>query len=144
VRLRNEVAAIVSRPLGERDFERLYHLGTAEMLRRLLKEEDGTAVADTSTVLAGWSLRHVAGSSAPPRGAALPAAPRRPPSSFPPHHGRAPILRLKPFTGLRRALRRTRRLSGGRIIICPSRTAARTMILAMGPLPGVGDSATLG
>jgi len=58
VRLLNEIAAIVSRPLGERDIEPLYQLGTAETLRRLLTEEYGTAVADTSTVVAGWSLRH--------------------------------------------------------------------------------------
>jgi len=87
VRLRNEVAAIVSRPLGERDVERLYHLGTVETLRRSLTEEYGNAVADTSTVVARWSLRHLAGSSAPPREAALPAAPRRPPSPSPPHYG---------------------------------------------------------
>jgi len=74
-------------PPGERDVGPLYQLGTAETLRRLLKEEYDTAVADTSTVVAGWSLRHLAGSSAPPRGAALPAAPRRPPSSPPPHYG---------------------------------------------------------
>jgi len=42
VRLRNEVAAIVSRPLGERDVEPLYQLGNAETLRRLLTEEYGT------------------------------------------------------------------------------------------------------
>jgi len=87
VPLRNEIAALMSRPLGERDFEPLYQLGTAETLRRLLTEEYGTAVADTSTVVAGCSLRHLAGSSAPPRRAALPAAPRRLPSSPPPHYG---------------------------------------------------------
>ena len=87
VRLRNEIAAIVSRPLGERDFEPLYHLGTAETLRRLPTEEYGTAVADTNTVVTEWSLRHLAGSSAPPRGAALPASPRRPPSPPAPHYG---------------------------------------------------------
>ena len=87
VRLRNENPAIVSRPLGERDVEPLYHLGTAKTLCHLVLEEYGTTVADTSTVEAGWSLRHLAGSSAPPRGAALPAAPRRPPSPPPPHYG---------------------------------------------------------
>ena len=87
VRLLNEIAAIVSRPLGERDVEPLYQLGTAETLRRLLTEENGTAVADTSTVVAGWSLRHLVGSSAPPQGAALPAAPRSPPSPPPRHYG---------------------------------------------------------
>jgi len=87
VRLRNEVDAIVSRPLGEWDVEPLYQLATAETLRRLLTEEYGTAVADTSTVVTGWSLRHLAGSSAPRRGVAVPAAPRRPPSPPPPHYG---------------------------------------------------------
>jgi len=53
VRLRNEVAKTVSCPVGERDVERLYLLGTVETLRRLLTEEYGNAVADTSTVVAG-------------------------------------------------------------------------------------------
>jgi len=87
VRLRNEVSAIVSRPLGERDIGPLYQLGTAETLRRYLTEEYGTAVVDTNTVVAGWSLRHLAASSAPPRRVALPAAPWRPPSSPPLHYG---------------------------------------------------------
>jgi len=87
VRLRNEVAAIVSRPLGERDIGPLYQLGTVETLRRYLTEEYGTAVVDTNTVVAGWSLRHLAASSVPPRGVALPAAPQRPPSPPPPHYG---------------------------------------------------------
>jgi len=87
VRLRNEVAAIVSRPLGERNIGPLYQLGTVETLRRYLTEEYGTAVVDTNTVVAGWSLRHLAASSAPPRGVAFPAAPRRPPSPPPPQYG---------------------------------------------------------
>jgi len=87
VRLRNEVATIVSRPLGERDIMPLYHLGTVATLRRYLTEEYGTAVAETNTVVAGWSLRNMSASSAPPRGVALPAAPRRPPSPPPPHYG---------------------------------------------------------
>jgi len=86
VRLRNEVAAIGSRPLGERDVVPLYHLGTVETLRRYLTEEYGTAVAETNTVVAGWSLRNFSASSAPPREVALPAAPRRPPSPPPPHY----------------------------------------------------------
>ena len=86
VRLRNEVAAIGSRPLGERDVVPLYHLGTVETLRRHLTEEYGTAVAETITVVAGSSLRHLPASSAPPRGVVLPAAPRRPPSPPPPHY----------------------------------------------------------
>jgi len=87
VRLRDEVAAIGSRPLGERDVVPLYHLGTVETLRRYLTEEYGTAVAETNTVVAGWSLRNMSASSAPPREVALPAAPRRPPSPPPPHYG---------------------------------------------------------
>jgi len=87
VRLRNEVAAIVSRPLGERDIGPLYQLGTVETLRRYLTGEYGTVVVDTYTVVAGWSLWHLAASSAPPRGVALPAAPRRLPSPHPPHYG---------------------------------------------------------
>jgi len=87
VRLRNEVAAIVSRPLGERDVRPLYQPGTAETLRRYLTEEYGTAVVDTNTIVTGWSLRHLAASSAPPRGAAVTAAPRRLPSHPPPHFG---------------------------------------------------------
>jgi len=87
VRLRNKIAAIGSRPLGERDVEPLYHLGTVETLRRYLTEEYGTAVADTNPVVAEWSLRNLSASSAPPRGVALPAAPRRPPSPPAPHYG---------------------------------------------------------
>jgi len=44
-------------------------------------------VAETNTVVAGWSLRNLSASSPPPRGVALPAAPRRPPSPPPPHYG---------------------------------------------------------
>jgi len=85
VRLRNEVATIVSRPMGERNVEWLHHRSTAGTLRRLLQEKYGTAVADTSTVEAVSSNRNLAGSSDPPRAAAMPAAPRRPPSPPPPH-----------------------------------------------------------
>jgi len=181
VRLRNEVAAIVSRPLGERDVVPLYQVDTVETLRRYLTEEYGTAVVDTNTVVAGWSLRNLSASSAPPRGVALPAAPRRPPSPprpimgralvlltptmgqapvllptplmgrapvlLPePPMGRAPVLPLKPYMGLRRVPRRTRRRTRGRITMRPSpkRIVARTMILAMGPVLGVGDLVTLG
>jgi len=87
VRLRNEIAAIGSRPLGERDVVPLYQLGAVETIRRYLTEEYGTAVAETNTVAAGWSLWHLAASLAPSRGVALPAAPRRPPSPPPPHYG---------------------------------------------------------
>jgi len=158
VRLRNEVAAIFFRPLGERDIGPLYQLGTAETLRLYLTEEYGTAVVDTNTVVIGWSLRHLATSSAPPRGVALPAAPRRAPSPPPPHMGRAPVLPLKPtmgrapvlplkpYMGLRRAPRRTRRRTRGRITMRPSprKIVARNMILDMGPVLWVGDLVTLG
>ena len=77
----------MSRHLGERDIGPLYRLGTVETLRRYLSEEYGTAVVETNTVVAGWSLRHLAASSAPPRGVALPAAPQRPPSPLAPHSG---------------------------------------------------------
>jgi len=87
VRLRNEVVAIGSLPLGEWDVLPLYHLGAVETLRRYLTKEYGTAVAETNTVVAGWSLRNLFASSTPPRGVALPAAPRRPPSPPPPHYG---------------------------------------------------------
>jgi len=87
VRLRNGVAAIVSRLLKEREIAPLYQLGTAETLRRYLTEEYDTAVVDTNKVVAGWSLRHLAASSVPSRGVALPAAPRRPPSPPPPRYG---------------------------------------------------------
>jgi len=86
VRLRNEVAAIGSGSLGERDVVPLHQLGTVETLRRYLTEEYGTSVAETNTVVAEWSLRNLSASSAPPRGVALPAAPRRPPSPSPPHY----------------------------------------------------------
>ena len=87
VRLRNEIATIVSRPIRKRDVVPLYQLGTVQTLRRYLKEEYGTAVVDTNTVVAGWSLRNLSASSAPPRGVAFPEAPRRPPSPPPPHYG---------------------------------------------------------
>jgi len=38
---------------GKQEPERLYYHSTAETLRRLMTEEDGGAVADTSTVVAG-------------------------------------------------------------------------------------------
>ena len=77
----------MSLPMGERNAERLYHLSTDETLRLLVTEEYGTAMAQTRLVVAGWSLRHMAGSSAPLRVAILSAAPRRPPSPPPPHYG---------------------------------------------------------
>jgi len=91
VRLRNEVAAFVSRPLRKRDIGPLYQLRTVQNLRRYLMEEYGTAVVDTNKVVAGWSLRHWAASSAPLRGVALPAAPRRPPSPPLPQYGAGAI-----------------------------------------------------
>ena len=44
-------------------------------------------MANTNTVVAGRSLRNLSASLAPPRGVALPEAPRRPPSPPPPHYG---------------------------------------------------------
>jgi len=87
VRLRNEIAAIGSRPLVERAVVPLYLLCTVETLRRCLREEYGTAVAETNTVVDGWSLRNLSASSAPPGEVALPEAPRRPPSPPSPHYG---------------------------------------------------------
>jgi len=193
VRLRNTVAAIRSRPLGERDVVPPYHLGTVETLRRYLTEEYGTAVAETNTVVAGWSLRNLSASSAPPQGLlcrrrlgvrhllprpimgralVLPTPPMGPAPVLPPMPlmgrvpvllptplmGRAPVLLpeppmgrmlfllLQPYMGLRRAPRRTRRRTRGRIIMRPSprRILARTMIRAMGPVLGIGDLVTLG
>jgi len=80
VRLRNKVAAILSRLREEQDNERLYHLGTSETLRRHLTEEYGTAIADTSTVVAGWSLRVV------PRLGGLPQEEGKRPSRPLPRH----------------------------------------------------------
>jgi len=54
-------------------------------------------------------------------------------------------LNIIDFTmGMRRALRRARRLSWGRLNMRPTRTVARTMMLAMGPFPGIGDLVTPG
>jgi len=73
--------------MGDLDADRLYHLSTAKTLRRLLTDEYGVAVADTNTVLAGWSLRHLAGSAAPNLGAPMPVTTQRPPSPSPPQYG---------------------------------------------------------
>jgi len=53
VRLRNEMATIVSRPMGDRKAAVLYSLSTVDSIRRLLAEEYGTAVAETNTVFGG-------------------------------------------------------------------------------------------
>jgi len=60
--------------------------------------------------------------------------------------GRAPVLPPKPYMGLGQVPRRTRRRTRGRITMIPSprRIVARNMILAMGPVLGVGDLVTLG
>jgi len=54
VRLRKEMAAIVSRPMGDREADVLYSLSAVDSIRRVLAEENGVAVAETNTVLAGW------------------------------------------------------------------------------------------
>jgi len=144
VRLRNEVATIVSRPLGGRNVAPLYQLGTAETLRRLLTQKYGTAVADTKTLVTGWSLRHLAGSSAPPRGAALPAAPRRPPSPPPPHYGASAGSSSQALHGAETGPSAHPQLTRCRIIMRPKRTGARTPVLAMGPVREVRDLVALG
>jgi len=52
VRLCNEMAVIVSSPMGDREADVLYSLSTFDSVRRLLTEEYGAAVAETNTVLA--------------------------------------------------------------------------------------------
>jgi len=99
VRLHNEVATVVSRSMGERDAERLYHLSRAETLRLLLTEEYETAVADASTVVAEGSLRHLAGSSVRPREENMAAAPISPPSSPLPHYGAGSSSFAQPLFG---------------------------------------------
>jgi len=87
VRLRNEVATVVSQPMGDREADRLYHMCTAETLRRILAEEYGAAVTEINTVMAGWSLRLMAGPAASAGGTISPATHQRPPSPVPPHYG---------------------------------------------------------
>jgi len=141
--LRNEVAAIVSRPLGEKDVEPLCELGTAETLRLLLTEEYGTAVADTNTVVTGWSLRHVAGSSAPPRRHALPAAPRLPPFPATSHYGAGAGSSSQALYRAETSPTANPPTCWGRTIMRSRRTVARTMILGMGRVLGVGDLVAL-
>jgi len=86
VRLRNEMVAVTSRPMGDRDADRLYSLGTVESLRRILAEEYGVAVSETNTVLAGWSIRRL-GAAGSPGGSLSPATHKRPPSPSTPHFG---------------------------------------------------------
>jgi len=87
VRLRNEMATIVSSPMGDREADVLYSLSTVDSIRRLLAEEYGAAVAETNTVLAGWSIRNLALPPAPAVGGISPATHQRPPSPSPPHYG---------------------------------------------------------
>jgi len=82
VRLRNELAAIVSQQMCDRDSDRLHHLSTEETIRCLPAEEYGVAVSDTNTLLAALSLRNLANLVGPPMGARMLATPERPP--FPP------------------------------------------------------------
>jgi len=87
VRLRNEMAVIVSRPMRDRKADVLYSLSTVDSVRRLLAEEYGAAVAETNTVLAGWSICMLALAPAPAGGGISPATPQRPPSPSPRHYG---------------------------------------------------------
>jgi len=90
VRLRNEMAVIVSRPMGDREADVLYSLSTVDSIRRLLAEEYGAAVAETNTVLAGWSIRNMASPPVPAGGGISSAALQRPPSPSPPLYGVGP------------------------------------------------------
>jgi len=87
VRLRNEMAVIVSRPMSDREADVLYSLSTADSVHRLLAEKYGAAVAKTHTVLAGWSIRNLALPPVPAGGGISPATPQRPPSPSQPHYG---------------------------------------------------------
>ena len=87
VRLRNEMATIVSRPMGDRKADVLYSLSTVESIRRLLAEKYGAVVAQTNTVLAWWSIRNLALPPAPAVGGISPATHQRPPFPAPPHYG---------------------------------------------------------
>ena len=99
VRLHNEMAVFVSRPLGDQEAEVLYSLSTLDSVCCLLAEEYCAAVAETNTVLAGWSIRNSDSPPVPAGGAISAATPQRSPSpsslhygvgsgsSFPPHDG---------------------------------------------------------
>jgi len=99
VRLRNEMAVIVSRPMGDREADVLYSLSTVDSIRRLLADEYGAAVAETNTVLAGWSIRNMASPPVPAGGGISPATPQRPPSFPPPHYGVWPGSSVPPHYG---------------------------------------------
>ena len=85
-RLRNEMAAIVSHPMGDREADVLYSLSTVDSIRRLLSEENGAAVAKINTVLAGRSIHNLALPPAPAEGGISPATHQRPPPLSPPHY----------------------------------------------------------
>jgi len=87
VRLRNEMSAIVSRPMGDREADVLYSLSIVDSIRRLLAEEYGAVVAETNTVLAGWSIRNLVLPPAPAGGGISPATHQRPPFPSPPLYG---------------------------------------------------------
>jgi len=99
VRLRNEMAVIMSRPMGDREADVLYSLSTVDSIRRLLAEEYGAAVAETNTVLAGCSIRNLALPPVPAGGGISPATPQRPPSPSPPHYGMGPGSSVPPHYG---------------------------------------------
>jgi len=99
VRLRNEMAVIVSRAMADREADVLYSLRTVVSIRRLLAEQSGAAVAKTNTVLAGWFIRNLASPSVPAGGGISPATPQRPPSTSPPHYGVGPGSSVPPHYG---------------------------------------------
>jgi len=99
VRLRNEMTVIVSPPMGDREADVLYSLSTVDSIRRLLAEEYGAAVAETNTVLAGWSIRNLGSPPVPAGGGISPATPQRPPSPSPPHYGVGPGSSVPPHYG---------------------------------------------
>ena len=87
VRLRNEMAPIVLRPMGDRAADRLQHLSIFATIRRLPAEDYAVAVADTNTLLAACSLRDFANPVGTRMGAGMLATPQRPPSPSPPQYG---------------------------------------------------------
>jgi len=98
VRLRNEVASVVSRPMGDQEAGRLCTLVTVDSLRHILAEEYNTAVVETTTVMSGWSLRHM-GAAVPTVGPISPATHQRPPSPAPPHNGAGSSVAAAPHYG---------------------------------------------
>jgi len=98
VRLRHEVASMVSLPMGDQEVGRLCTLVTVDSLRRILAEEYNTAVVETTTVTSGWSLRHM-GAAVPTARPISPATHQRAPSPAPPHYGAGPSVASAPHYG---------------------------------------------